>query len=85
MAKQSPQPNPWRMAHMGLEFAGAALILGAIGWYIDTQAGTKPWGAAIGLVIGLVGGFYRFIKEALAANRRYTQHRGRDSDPDDHS
>ena len=73
MAKQPEQPNLWRMAHMGLEFAGAALLLALIGYYIDTRFGTAPWGAVTGLLIGLVGGMYRFIKEALAANRQYYQ------------
>ena len=73
MAKKDDQPNLWRMAHMGLEFAGAALILALIGYYIDYQAGTAPWGVATGLLVGVVGGLYRFIKEALAANRRYTE------------
>ena len=60
---------------MGLEFAGAALLLALVGYYIDRQAGTQPWGAVIGLGIGLVGGMYRFIKEALAANRQFEQQR----------
>jgi F0F1-type ATP synthase assembly protein I len=85
MAKQPDQPNPWRMAHMGLEFAGAALVLGAIGYYVDYQAGTQPWGTAIGLTLGVVGGFYRFIREALAANKQdmrwYEQHHPRTEQP----
>jgi len=80
-AKQSSEgSSQWKMAHMGLEFAGAALILALIGYYIDTRAGTAPWGAVIGLVLGVVGGMYRFIKEALAANRQYYQKR--DTKPD---
>lgn len=83
MAKSSQQPNPWRMAHMGLEFAGAALLLGLIGYYIDTQADTAPWGAVTGLILGVVGGMYRFIKEALAANRAYGKpQRKTDRDPE---
>jgi F0F1-type ATP synthase assembly protein I len=55
---------------MGLEFAGAALILGAIGYYIDYSIGSYPVGTVIGLVLGVVGGMYRFIREALLANKR---------------
>jgi ATP synthase protein I len=66
--KQSPE-NPWRMAHMGLELAGAALISGAIGWWLDQKFGWSPWGVLTGLLIGCCGGFYLFIKEALSANR----------------
>lgn len=68
MAK-TDKPNPWRHAHMGLELAGAAIVLAAIGWFIDGRYGTGPWGAVIGLVVGFVGGFYLFIKDALQANR----------------
>ena len=63
------QPNPWRMAHMGLELAGAVLVFGLVGWYVDHKMGSEPWGLGIGLFVGFVGGMYLFIKEALKANR----------------
>lgn len=63
------EPNPWRLAHMGLEFAGAVVVLAAVGWFIDRRAGTEPWGVIIGTVIGAAGGLYLFIKEALRLNR----------------
>jgi hypothetical protein len=68
---------------MGLEFAGAALVLGAIGYYIDWQAGTFPVGLIVGLVLGVIGGMYRFLREAVLASRqnmqRYErQHQARD-------
>ena len=55
---------------MGLELAGAAIICGLIGWYIDRRLDSEPWGILIGGGIGFVGGFYVFIKQALKANRR---------------
>ncbi len=58
------------MAHLGLEFALAAFVLGGVGWWADGKLGTKPWGMVIGGVVGLTGGFYLFFKEALAANRQ---------------
>jgi len=73
MAQEQDEPNPWRMAHMGLEFAGAALILGAIGYYVDYKAGSFPIGTLVGLVVGVVGGMYRFLREAVLANRRNMQ------------
>lgn len=69
MAKTS-QPSPWRLFHLGFQFAGAALVLGFAGWFIDGKFGTQPWGALTGGTIGLVGGMYLFIKEALDANRQ---------------
>lgn len=61
--------NPWRSVHMGLEFAGAALVLALVGYYIDTKYGSGPWGALIGASVGFTGGMYLFIKEALRATR----------------
>ena len=67
--KKGEQPNPWRHVHMGLEFAGAAALTTIIGYVVDRQYGTYPWGVLIGATIGFVGGFYLFIKEALLANK----------------
>lgn len=68
MAK-TDKPNPWRYAHMGAEFAGAALVLALVGWYIDRRYGSEPWGAVTGASVGFAGGLYLFIKDALKANR----------------
>lgn len=63
------EPNPWRYTGLGMELVGAAIILGIIGWYIDRQYDSEPWGVLIGGSVGFIGGFYLFIKEALKANR----------------
>lgn len=68
MAK-SEKPNPWRYAHMGMEFAGAALVLALVGWFIDSRYGSEPWGAVTGATVGFAGGLYLFIKDAIQANR----------------
>ena len=72
---QRSDPSPWRLAHLGLEFAGAAVVMGLIGWWIDNEWGTSPWGALIGASIGFTGGLYLFIKEALEANREFSTRR----------
>ena len=70
MKRKPKADNPWVMFHMGLEFAGAAVVLALIGWFfVDRKFGTEPWGALIGATIGFVGGGYLFIKEALLANK----------------
>jgi ATP synthase protein I len=43
---------------------------GILGWGVDWLAGTKPWGILIGLLVGLVAGFTRFVREATRAGRR---------------
>ncbi len=59
----------WRFAGMGFELATALLVLGVIGWLIDTQAGTTPWGTLTGALLGLMGGLYLFVKRARDAMR----------------
>lgn len=73
MAKKEAPPTGYRMFHLGLEFAGATLILAIIGWLIDGQYDTAPYGAMIGGSIGFIGGMYLFIKEAIAANQTPTK------------
>lgn len=41
---------------------GALLLLGAIGWGVDRWQGTAPWGLLIGLLLGMVVGFYELVK-----------------------
>ncbi len=59
----------WKLAGMGLEFAGAAIGLGALGWWIDGKLGSEPWGMLIGGCLGVTGGMYLLIKEALQAQK----------------
>ena len=41
---------------------GAILLLGGAGYAVDRWQGTEPWGVLVGLVIGLVIGFYEMAK-----------------------
>lgn len=61
---------------MGLQFALAAFLLGAVGWWVDSKLGCAPWGAATGGTAGLAGGLYLFFKEALQANREANEAAG---------
>jgi F0F1-type ATP synthase assembly protein I len=49
-------------AAAGYTLIGGVLGLGAIGYGIDYWRGTFPWGTAIGLLLGMVVGFYELIK-----------------------
>ena len=46
---------------------GAILLLGGIGYGVDRWRGTSPWFLLIGLLLGVVVGFYELVK---ATNRR---------------
>ena len=51
---------------MGLELAIAVVGMFFIGRWIDASWNTAPWGMFTGLILGVVGGFIRFIRRALA-------------------
>jgi len=41
---------------------GAIILLGGLGYVVDMWRGTAPWGLLIGLLLGLVTGFYELVK-----------------------
>ncbi len=41
---------------------GAILLLGGIGYAVDSWQGTAPWGLFVGLLVGLVVGFYELMR-----------------------
>lgn len=43
---------------MGVELVAAILTWGGIGWLIDAQLGTEPWGVVLGALIGNAAGLY---------------------------
>lgn len=85
MAKKEDSSSGYRMLHLGTEFAGATLVLALIGWLIDNQYNSGPYGALIGGSIGFMGGMYLFIKEALEANKQPPAKPKQESTPDSSS
>ena len=59
-----------RLAGVGMELAAAVLGLTLVGYWVDRHFGTAPWGQIIGAVVGLIGGMYNFLREALGAVKR---------------
>ena len=43
---------------------GGIILLGGIGYAFDRWRGTAPWGLVVGLVLGIVVGFYALIMAA---------------------
>jgi F0F1-type ATP synthase assembly protein I len=41
---------------------GAIILLGGLGYGFDKWRGTAPWGVLVGLLLGIVVGFYELIK-----------------------
>ena len=46
---------------------GAIILLGGIGYGLDRWRGTAPWGLFVGLMLGLIVGFYELVKGRLAS------------------
>jgi len=44
---------------------GGIILLGGIGYAVDRWWGSGPWGLVIGLVLGIVVGFYELIRVAM--------------------
>jgi ATP synthase protein I len=44
---------------------GGIILLGGIGYAFDRWRGTEPWGLVVGLVLGIVVGFYELIRVAM--------------------
>ena len=49
-------------ASAGYTLIGALLLLGGIGYAVDVWQGTAPWGLLVGLILGIVVGFYELAK-----------------------
>lgn len=47
---------------VGIEFIGAVLVSGFIGWLIDRFAGTAPWAMIVLLVLGFAAGTRRALR-----------------------
>ena len=55
------------LASAGFEIAAAVGGFAALGWWIDRQRDSSPWGLLIGALLGLVGGLYNLIRASLRA------------------
>jgi F0F1-type ATP synthase assembly protein I len=62
---QSLQDNVRRsgsVAGASYTLIGAIIMLGSIGYAIDSWRGTSPWGLMGGLLLGITVGFYELAK-----------------------
>lgn len=61
------RPSWIRYSGLGIELAAAFLGFALLGYWVDHHYETEPWGLLIGAVLGLIGGMYNMVREALAA------------------
>jgi len=50
----------WSIA---VEFVGAMLVGGLLGWFIDRRAGTGPWGLIVLLLLGFATGLRSVLRQ----------------------
>jgi F0F1-type ATP synthase assembly protein I len=68
MAEQGP-PNWGRLMSLGMETAVGVALGVIVGTWVDHRYKTDPWGILIGSTLGLAGGIYLLVKEAIRANK----------------
>jgi F0F1-type ATP synthase assembly protein I len=70
MPEEAKSGSGWaRLSGIGIELAAAVAGFTLAGYFWDRHFDTRPWGVLIGAILGLVGGMYNVIRQALAATR----------------
>ena len=68
-----PAPSPvfrfGRSVALFWDFVGTILASAFIGWLIDRQVDTEPYGMLVLLLIGVAGGFIRLVRELRRLER----------------
>lgn len=67
--RSQDQRTTWRYASMGIELAAAVIGLTLAGYWVDYHFQTAPRGVLVGAVLGIVGGLYNFLREAIKLSR----------------
>ena len=57
------------LAMVGLQVAIGVGVGYAVGWWLDRKFGWSPKGVITGSMIGLAGGLYLLIKDAIRINK----------------
>ena len=62
-------PGFGKYLSLGMEMAIGVGLGYLVGWWLDKRYGWSPWGVTVGSLLGMAGGMYLLIKEALKANK----------------
>ena len=63
-------PSPWSYMSLGFELI-TPILLGVFGGlWLDGRWGTRPWLMVSGSLLGLIVGFYAFLKRVLPRGGR---------------
>jgi F0F1-type ATP synthase assembly protein I len=67
-ATRDAQRMGWLYA-TAINFAASVAVFTVGGYFLDRWLKTAPWCLISGLILGLVGGTIKFIRDGLAVNR----------------
>lgn len=70
MPEEQKSTSSWvRLSGIGVELLAAIAGFTLIGYWLDRKFDTEPWGLLIGALLGVIGGMYNVIRQALRATR----------------
>jgi len=67
-SRQEPEKSPWSYAGIGIQFAATTALFFGMGWYVDWKFGWSPWATVGFTMLGVIGGLYLLIKDAIKNN-----------------
>ena len=56
--------------NLGYVWAASVILFTLLGHYLDRYWSTKPWLTLVGALLGIVAGFYNFIKTVLQKEKK---------------
>jgi F0F1-type ATP synthase assembly protein I len=69
MSKPDDDVNWGHLAGVGIQMAVGVVLGLVIGHWLEKRYGWEPWGTLIGVMLGLAGGMYLLIKDAIRINK----------------
>ena len=69
MVAPSRRPSPLAYMGLGIELVAPILLGVFVGRWLDGRWGTEPWLLVAGSVLGLVLGFYSFLRSVLPISK----------------
>ncbi len=75
--------NVYRLSGVGFEFGGAVIGFTLIGYWVGSHYEKQQAGVLIGAGLGIVGGGYNLIRQALAETKRAANEQKAHRDKDD--
>jgi len=62
-------PSPWSYAGIGFDLVVPVLLGVFAGRWLDSRWGTRPWLLIVGSLLGMVVGFYSFLRRVIPMGR----------------